>query len=66
MYEELFVQFEQLRRDRFNNVDNLMSSTRSPDELLADIANIALTLFINSRAQQPTQGFVSNDRRKSD
>lgn len=59
-FNELAVEFEKLRADRWQHAVDMVRDASSTNELLADIANVTLILFINNhRARGKSQAFRS-------
>jgi hypothetical protein len=57
----LTVEFEQLRVDRWQHAIEMVREAKSTSELLADIANVAMILYLNNNMVRVEQkpGFKS-------
>lgn len=66
MSKDLFKEFTQIQQERWPAIDNLLGTADDVDKLLADIANLAVALYVERKilARQRLQGFKSFEKEK--
>jgi len=66
--ELVYHEFERLKRERWDLTEGLANNADDFDVMLADIANMALYLYMSRKvvpvAESILEGFVSNAKRK--